>query len=693
MAGSLQSRVKTWISTEDVVFSDLNAEFDNLLLAMQPLLIDDYSTNAAQMQVTTDPGEVGTESLATTLAGELARLRHMLKEISGEEKWYESPIASLAGLANALGTGLTDNRLVSGRVRSGSQQPMFLVPNGAARTVKLDGSPVSFIYYIEGVEYTIDADVTITNLTAAPSSNNTCLINDANAADQEFTKFAGENGTEIPIDTAGTEITALVGKYAAFKIGGTTDEYFIAKVKSSTSLVDARRGYFFDSTDAPIPRAGYTNNDTITLMKLTWVFAKSDETLTVTYNNPIWSDDEPSSPSIGDYWFDYSANKWKKYDVASYIDADAMLVGVCIQDTTNTVGARSYEFFGNYDSLNTVELIAESNSQVKSRLAGSQVNVWGEVILNDHNLHTWDMTLDLDSGITEAASTYYFFYLTETGDKIISNIRPYDRGEDLRGWYHPHQSWRCVGFAFNDGSSNLSNIESFYRKYPATQILPTQTASMNLEASPVVIPLDASGGAFTDYVADCAYWRGRRMLFMKTDTSANAITLDGFGAQLLGPAVTYKLERQYDFVEFLSDGLNAHIVNRRKRHLWQAKTLSADVGASATVTDLGFANLEVGKSYRITFQASMDINASDHGRLSAVHNSVTLGLVEFDGDTAISTNNYCAGSSSVFTATATTLTFDWVRVAASTLLLGNATREETFAVLEELPDSLEVSTW
>ena len=45
MAGSLQPRVKTWVSTEDVTYSDLNAEFDNVLLAMQPLLMDDYSTD------------------------------------------------------------------------------------------------------------------------------------------------------------------------------------------------------------------------------------------------------------------------------------------------------------------------------------------------------------------------------------------------------------------------------------------------------------------------------------------------------------------------------------------------------------------------------------------------------------------------------------------------------------------------
>jgi hypothetical protein len=310
--GSLQPRVKTWSATEDVSASDLNAEFDNTLAAMRPSLTDDYSANVPEMQVTTDPGEVGTESLATTLAGEIARLRSVLREITGEDEWYESPVASLLGLSNAVGTGLTDNRLVSGRVLTTSAQSAFLVPNGAARTVKVDGAPTVLIYYIDGIEYSIITDTTLTGLTAAPSSQNTCLVNDPLATGaQDWTKHKGENGTEIIVDTMGTEITGLVGKYAAFKLAGAATEYFIAYVTSITSLQKASRGFFFDSTDAPIPRTTYTNNDTITLMKLTWVFAKTDLTLTATYNPPIWSDDEPSSPALGDYWFDMSTNIWK----------------------------------------------------------------------------------------------------------------------------------------------------------------------------------------------------------------------------------------------------------------------------------------------------------------------------------------------------------------------------------------------
>lgn len=55
-----------------------------------PLLFDDYSTNLAQFQAQTDPGESGSESLPTTLAGELDRLRYRLAEITGSTYWYQT---------------------------------------------------------------------------------------------------------------------------------------------------------------------------------------------------------------------------------------------------------------------------------------------------------------------------------------------------------------------------------------------------------------------------------------------------------------------------------------------------------------------------------------------------------------------------------------------------------------------------
>lgn len=66
-----------------------------------PSLFDDYSSNVSQMRSTVDPGEVGSESLATSLAGEIERIRFVIKEmkdgmgVGAVAQWYSS-------LANGL---------------------------------------------------------------------------------------------------------------------------------------------------------------------------------------------------------------------------------------------------------------------------------------------------------------------------------------------------------------------------------------------------------------------------------------------------------------------------------------------------------------------------------------------------------------------------------------------------------------
>lgn len=85
--------------------ANYNADHQNHIDNAVPLLQDDYSTNLAQMQVATDPGELAAEDLATTLAGELARLRYAIQDIKSFydttlTRWYQTPTR----LSLALGT-------------------------------------------------------------------------------------------------------------------------------------------------------------------------------------------------------------------------------------------------------------------------------------------------------------------------------------------------------------------------------------------------------------------------------------------------------------------------------------------------------------------------------------------------------------------------------------------------------------
>lgn len=108
------ARVKVWLDGEILTASDINAEFDNCLASSTtPDTLDDVSGNLVEMQAVADPYPADAASLATTMRGEIQRLRYLLKQITGETEWYIDPdttlaALNLAGLPRAAAGGTAD---------------------------------------------------------------------------------------------------------------------------------------------------------------------------------------------------------------------------------------------------------------------------------------------------------------------------------------------------------------------------------------------------------------------------------------------------------------------------------------------------------------------------------------------------------------------------------------------------------
>ncbi len=131
----LFDRLKNWVKNENFTDEDINAEFNWLIQNLIPSKIDDYSQTVTQMRLTTDPGESGSESQATSTAGEIERLRHAIKEITGKTYWYESPTRSLeAGTVDMNlympfdGTSLAE--VLANTIRRGA------IPNAGVKTTQ-----------------------------------------------------------------------------------------------------------------------------------------------------------------------------------------------------------------------------------------------------------------------------------------------------------------------------------------------------------------------------------------------------------------------------------------------------------------------------------------------------------------------------------------------------------------------------
>lgn len=96
-----------------------NADHQNHIDHFTPAYLDDYSANATEMRTQTDPGESGSESLATSAAGELERLRYAIWDAKKRldntlTYWYQTPSLLGQHLANvrhygAVGDGVTDD--------------------------------------------------------------------------------------------------------------------------------------------------------------------------------------------------------------------------------------------------------------------------------------------------------------------------------------------------------------------------------------------------------------------------------------------------------------------------------------------------------------------------------------------------------------------------------------------------------
>lgn len=79
-----------------------NADHQNHVNNAVPAGIDDYSEDVTQMRVQADPGASGSESLATSIAEEITRLRYVLARLAGKTYWYDAPGLSAAITGNIV---------------------------------------------------------------------------------------------------------------------------------------------------------------------------------------------------------------------------------------------------------------------------------------------------------------------------------------------------------------------------------------------------------------------------------------------------------------------------------------------------------------------------------------------------------------------------------------------------------------
>lgn len=452
MSGGLFPRLHTWVANESLVYSDLNAEYDNIISHLQPIYIDNYSHSTSEMQITKDPGTVGSENLATDLADEIAELRFAIKRLGGSSlaQWYSAPKTDLTQVATLLGIGQT---LPSGYISSGavstSDQPLFLQANGANATVKILGTSTNLVYSVSGILHTLSADLVSSTLSLAPSTGNTgTLTADLLGDDSSF-----------GITTPGSAIVAQVGNFVTVKIG--SEYIFGLLTNSGLTMQSVWRGSFFDSTLSPIAVAGHVATATVTLMKTAFLFISSSQALIVTYNTPTFGTTAPASGSAGDFFFNLSNGFWSTYNGSAWVSANAIFLGIAIVDATNCVATISTDFLKSFSDFIKMSFFVYSNTEIRTTRPGFGVSVYGNLFTGSVGYLAW-----VGSGLS--AGTIYYLYVSDIGTPVIDTATPIDRTFDLRGWYHPSKPYRCVGWSITDGSSHFVKVSTDFINYTDT---------------------------------------------------------------------------------------------------------------------------------------------------------------------------------------------------------------------------------
>lgn len=103
----------------------------------------------------------------------------------------------------------------------------------------------------------------------------------------------------------------------------------------------------------------------------------------------------------------------------------------------------------------------------------------------------------------------------------------------------------CVGFT---ATSFLETLGALYLAGGS------KSASASLDETATVWKINASGGAYTETLPPASTVSGLIYAIIKTDSSANAVTVKGSGSENINGSNTFNLTAQYKVVIIWSDG-------------------------------------------------------------------------------------------------------------------------------------------
>lgn len=106
--------LRSWSDGDTITGTLYTADLTHIMNSMTPACVDDLSPTVGEMQITVSPGLVGTEVQATSLAGEIHRLRYLFASLCTWPQWYAyDQNCNFGARALSMTGSLSANSLVS----------------------------------------------------------------------------------------------------------------------------------------------------------------------------------------------------------------------------------------------------------------------------------------------------------------------------------------------------------------------------------------------------------------------------------------------------------------------------------------------------------------------------------------------------------------------------------------------------
>jgi hypothetical protein len=96
---------------------------------------------------------------------------------------------------------------------------------------------------------------------------------------------------------------------------------------------------------------------------------------------------------------------------------------------------------------------------------------------------------------------------------------------------------------------SLRNLYDYIQRLSEVKTITVDDSPYDLERQSFYTRIDASSGAVTVNLPPSDDWIGDWLVFKKVDSSANVVTLDAAGSDLIDGAATTTLSTQYDFIQ------------------------------------------------------------------------------------------------------------------------------------------------